>query len=113
MLQNFGDSVGLEIHKGVHGNKCAYIENRRTSKKPTNQRKTCIFCKAGTQPWVSTTPKKLRTKSLWTRWEPYHSVVLVKFLSFVLFMNMYLNPHGNHCSSERALTALNRLFSFD
>lgn len=40
MLQNFGDSTGWEIHKGRHGNKCVYIENRRTNKtakKPTNR----------------------------------------------------------------------------
>lgn len=45
--------------------------------------------------------------------KPCQSVILVKFLSLLPVMNIYLLPNGNHCSSERELTVLNSLFWFD
>lgn len=43
-------------------------------------------------------------------WKPCQSVILVKFLSLLPVMNIYLLPNGNHCSSERELTVLNSPF---
>lgn len=42
--------------------------------------------------------------------KPCQSVILVKFLSLLPVMNIYLLPNGNHCSSERELTVLNSPF---
>lgn len=43
-------------------------------------------------------------------WKPCQSVILVKFLSLLPVMNIYLLPNGNHCSYERELTVLNSPF---